>query len=105
VANRTFLNVVNGAIGILVLYIIGFVLVQVFQCRPLNALWLQFSYPDHYTKKFTCISEGIGPVSNAIVSVATDFMTDLLPIFLFRQLHLPKREKVALYVLFSLGFM
>src|SRR5438034_3733514 len=90
VANRTFINVVNGAIGILVLYIIGFVLVQVLQCRPLDALWLQFSYPHHYTKKFTCLYEGVGPVSNAIASAATDFMTALLPMFLFRQLHFPK---------------
>jgi hypothetical protein len=105
VANRVFNGVVNGVIVIDILYLVGFVLVMLLQCRPVRANWAQFSYPDPYTEKFHCVNEGIGPITNAWISAATDFMTAALPMFVFWQLHLPRRERLALYLLFGVGFM
>ena len=105
VANRIFNRVVNGAVVIDILYLVGFVLLLLLQCRPVRADWAQFSYPDPYTEKFHCVNEGIGPIANAWISAATDFMTAALPMFVFWQLQLPRREKLTLFLLFGVGFM
>ena len=105
VANRTFIGLVNCAIGILVLYAVVFILLMVFQCWPVPAFWLQYSFPEPYTEKFSCIDPGVVPLANACVSVITDFMAAILPMFLFWQLHMPKREKLGLGIVFGVGFM
>jgi hypothetical protein len=105
VARRSFIAVVNGMIIFLVLYTVAFLLLMVLQCRPVASYWRQFSFPDPYTEEFTCMHEGLVPMSNAIISVVTDFITAILPTFLFWQLHMPSREKLALSILFGIGFM
>jgi hypothetical protein len=105
VARRSFIAVVNGMIVFLVLYAVAYLLLMVFQCRPTESYWRQFSFPDPYTEEFSCMHEGIVPISNAIISVVTDFITAILPTFLFWQLHMPSREKLALSILFGIGFM
>lgn len=45
------------------------------------------------------------PISNACISVVTDFLAALLPIFLFLQLQMPKRDKYGLGAIFGVGFM
>ena len=103
--DRLAINIVNGAIIIMFMYWIVFVLLMVFQCRPTAAYWLQYSFPKGYTTKFTCMFEGKVPIANAIISVTTDFFIGLLPIYLFRDLRVPIREKIALGVLFGIGFL
>lgn len=78
---------------------------MIFQCRPVDAYWKQFSYPDPYTENFSCLFEGAVPMANAIVSVVTDFLTALLPICLFVQVQLPMRQKISLGIVFGIGFM
>lgn len=105
VVNYTFIGLVNCAIALLVLYAVVFTFLMVFQCRPASAFWLQYSFPQPYTDKFSCIDASIVPLANACVSVVTDFMAAILPMFLFRQLHIPKREKLGLGIVFGVGFL
>jgi len=49
--------------------------------------------------------EGKVPIANAIISVSTDVLLGLLPIYLFKDLRVPIREKIALGVLFGVGFL
>ncbi|KFY12264.1 hypothetical protein V492_03982 [Pseudogymnoascus sp. VKM F-4246] len=74
-------------------------------CRPISSYWLQFSYPDPYTEKFSCLYEGSVPISNACISVVTDFFAAMLPMFLFLQLQMPKRDKYGLGAIFGVGFI
>lgn len=97
--------IVNIALGILAMYGITFVVLMAMQCQPTEAYWMQFSYPVPYAKDFKCMFEGITPMSNAIISVITDFITALLPMLLFTQLRIPKVEKIALSILFGVAFV
>ncbi|RDL37506.1 Uncharacterized protein BP5553_04939 [Venustampulla echinocandica] len=100
-----FIYIVNGAIVAQVIYGITFVLLMVLQCRPISAYWLQYSYPTPYTEKFSCLYEGTVPMANACVSVVTDFLAAMLPMFLFMQLKMPRRDKFGLGAIFGVGFM
>jgi hypothetical protein len=100
-----FNRVVNISIVSIVVYFVGFVLAMVLQCRPTDSYWLQFSYPKPYDRPFHCVFEGEVPMANAVISVVTDFVAALLPMFLFHYLRLPIREKIALSVLFGVGFL
>jgi len=99
------INILNGAIITMFIYFIVFILLMVFQCRPTASYWLQYSFPGIYTTNFTCMFEGNVPMANAIISVITDFLIGLLPIYLFKDLRVPIREKIALGVLFGVGFL
>ncbi|RDL30491.1 Uncharacterized protein BP5553_10369 [Venustampulla echinocandica] len=101
----TSIFLVNTAIVGQSAYGIIFAFVGIFQCRPVNAYWLQFSYPHPYTEKFSCYYEGTVPLANACVSVVTDFLTALLPICLFLQMQIPKRDKYALAAIFGVAFI
>lgn len=105
VSRPAFLYVINAAIVAQTMYGITFVLLMLFQCRPISSYWLQFSYPHLYTEKFSCLYEGLVPISNACISVVTDFFAALLPMFLFLQLQMPKRDKYGLGAIFGVGFM
>ncbi|KKZ61516.1 hypothetical protein EMCG_00595 [[Emmonsia] crescens] len=104
-SRRLYMIIVNIALGILAMYGITFVVLMAMQCQPTEAYWMQFSYPVPYTKEFKCMFEGITPISNAIISVITDFITALLPMLLFTQLRIPKVEKIALSILFGVAFL
>lgn len=105
IAKSRFMTVVNGMIVVLVLYTMTFFLLMLLSCRPPQAYWLRFSFPEQYQREYSCFVDGEVQLANAIVSVLTDFITAMLPMFLFWQLHIPLREKVALSVLFGIGFV
>lgn len=105
VSRPGLLYVVNAAIAAQAIYGIAFVLLMILQCQPISSYWLQFSYPDPYTEKFHCLYEGSVPISNACISVVTDFLAAMLPMFLFLQLQMPKRDKYGLAAIFGVGFM
>lgn len=105
VSRPTSLYLVNGVIAFQTIYGITFALLMIFQCRPIESYWLQFSYPNLYTEKFSCFYEGSVPISNACVSVVTDFFAAMLPMFLFLQLQMPKKDKYGLGAIFGVGFM
>lgn len=95
----------NGAIAAQGVYGIAFTLLMILQCRPINSYWLQYSYPEPYTESFSCFYEGSVPIANAVVSVVTDFLAAMLPMVLFLQLQMPRRDKFGLAAIFGIGFM
>lgn len=99
------INIVNSAIVMMILYWVVFVLLMALQCRPTASYWLQYSFPHAYTEPYTCMFEGKVPMANAIISVTTDFMIGLLPIYLFWHLRVPIREKIVLGILFGVAFL
>ena len=74
-------------------------------CRPVQAIWLRFD--PTYTGKFQCVSpftETWTAQLAGALSVFSDVYALILPGFLLMQLTMPIRQKVALYVVFGLGF-
>lgn len=87
-----------------ILYFFSFGLTLLLLCHPLHAYWDAFNPVWAATHKFHCAAENVAlPVSSAL-SVVGDFYSTLLPLILVYHLQLPRRQKLALYALFALGF-
>lgn len=101
---RCFLIAVWVGIVYNILYCIGFILTLCLLCRPLDAYWKSFNPEYYFTAKYKCGSEQLAEPLSAIFSVIGDFYSTVLPLTLVSRLTLPRRQKWALYFLFSLGF-
>ncbi|KAK7699056.1 hypothetical protein SLS64_011970 [Diaporthe eres] len=75
------------------------VIVCIFQCSPVQA-----AYDLNITNK-TCININAFYLANAAVNISTDFLTYTLPIKMVSKLQMPKRQKIGLGVMMSLGFL
>jgi hypothetical protein len=79
-------------------------------CKPFKAIWLQWDlvwvYANAY--KFHCqpakITLLVGQLSGAF-SVISDFYSVLLPSILLLQMRLNKRQRIALFLVFGLGYV
>jgi len=92
-----------GAIIFTAGYCIAFVLVLVFNCSPTDSYWR--SYNLAYTKEYTCVdTRHLNPVSGAL-SVFSDLYSVILPMGMLRHFEAPRRQKMALNAVFSLGLL
>lgn len=103
--SRPFIIAVWVGIAYNIIYTAGFVLTLCLIYRPLPAYWLSFDPVYYRTADFTHGSEQIAEPLSAIFSVIGDAYSTILPLVLVSQLSLPRRQKWALYGLFSLGFL
>lgn len=89
-------------IALNVAYIIVFVTVSVFQCRPIRAAWLRWdgSYADAY-----CNSENKQAWASAAINMILDIMTMSLPLMELSKLTLKTKKKVFVMLMFSVGFL
>lgn len=87
-----------------IIYLVGFILTLLLLCRPLDAYWKSFDPEYRATANYTCGSEQIAEPLSGILSVIGDAYSTILPLVLVSRLTLPRRQKWALYFLFSLGF-
>ncbi|KAJ0114139.1 hypothetical protein J7T55_007973 [Diaporthe amygdali] len=74
------------------------VIVCIFQCTPVQA-----AYDLNITNK-KCININAFYLANAAVNISTDFLTYTLPLKMVSKLNMPKRQKIGLGVMMSLGF-
>lgn len=52
-----------------------------------------------------CVNINAFYLANAAVNISTDFLTYTLPIKMVTKLQMPKRQKIGLGVMMSLGFL
>ena len=74
------------------------ILSQVFSCVPTQAFW-------DWTIEAYCLPREPMWYSNAAVNIVTDFALFVTPLIVLRTLKLPRRQKLALYFVFALGFL
>ncbi|KAK3075912.1 hypothetical protein LTR53_000341 [Teratosphaeriaceae sp. CCFEE 6253] len=92
-----------GAILFTACYCISFSLALILNCRPTEAYWKSFSLA--YTADYTCAdTRNLNPLSGAL-SVFSDFYSVVLPMGMLRHFEAPKRQKMALNAVFSLGLL
>lgn len=77
-------------------YAIAAVMASIFACWPIKKFWNPL-LPGR------CIYFAALWYANAGVQISTDILVCLLPMFVFRSLHLPKAQKYSLIAVFSLG--
>ena len=66
----------------------------VFQCVPISANWMGGG---------RCVDQRVLYVSTAGFTILTDALVLLLPVYILRNLNIPKKTKVALLFVFLLG--
>ena len=103
--SKSFQRVTQLTVAFIVAYSIAFTLVPIFGCQPISAFWDQsdiFKVATGYTYK--CFDEGADVFSAAVISTAQDLITAILPTFIYWNLQIPFRQKVALFIIFAIGY-
>lgn len=73
-------------------------LVVIFQCNPINHNWKLY-------EPGTCIKQTEFGVSTACLTILTDLIALALPFYIFLDLKIAKRTKIALLFVFALGLV
>ncbi|KAL2270786.1 hypothetical protein VTJ83DRAFT_157 [Remersonia thermophila] len=92
---RLAAKIMLGVVGISHAWIIATMLTT---CVPIEAVW------DVGKKETAYCHPGNVWWSHAGINIATDFLISILPLTVLHKLHIPPRQKVALYLVFLLGF-
>jgi hypothetical protein len=103
--SRAFLIATWVGIIYNILYFFSFGLTLLLLCQPLHSFWDSFSLTWVATHDYSCAGENAALPASSAFSVLGDFYSTVLPLILVYHLDLPKRQKVALYILFAMGFM
>ena len=75
-----------------------FVLVTIFQCKPISFAWQRTSI-----REGSCVNYNAAAWANAGVNILHDFLIVVLPLQELRALQLSKMKKVGVYAMFSIG--
>jgi hypothetical protein len=92
-------RMVKGLIVILMVPLIPFIVLTIFQCKPINAYWTE-GRPGS-----KCRNDILGVYINGGLNIFVDIALILIALPRILQLHLKKRQKWALVGVASLGFL
>ncbi|KAE8152129.1 hypothetical protein BDV25DRAFT_170775 [Aspergillus avenaceus] len=96
---RSFRNAVYVVIGLNMCYLIAFVLISVFQCRPLQGAWLHWDGE----REYHCNNINAQGWSAAVFNMALDLVVMIMPLRELYNLQLSLRKKCFVMCMFSLG--
>ncbi|KAN0101513.1 hypothetical protein V8E51_012023 [Hyaloscypha variabilis] len=77
---------------------LAFVMVTIFQCRPISFAWAKTSMHEG-----TCLNYNAAAWTNAGVNILQDFLIVVLPLHELRSLQLCKAKKLGVYAMFGMG--
>ncbi|CAI7663970.1 unnamed protein product [Penicillium glandicola] len=97
--DRQFRTVTYIAIAFNVAYLITFVLISVFQCRPLPGAWLRWDGEEN----FQCNNINAQGWASAVVNMVLDITIMALPLKQLYHLNLSMKKKLYVICMFSLG--
>ncbi|GFF34748.1 hypothetical protein IFM61606_04720 [Aspergillus udagawae] len=96
---RPFRVMTYVVIGLNAGYLIAFVLISVFQCRPIKGAWLRWDGEGHYS----CNNINAQGWSAAAINMILDLTVMALPLRELYRLNLSLRKKLFVMSMFSLG--
>jgi hypothetical protein len=88
-------------IGLNTSYLIVFVLITTFQCRPIKGAWLHWDGEGHYK----CNNINAQGWSAAAINMVLDLIVMALPLRELYHLNLSLRKKLFVMSMFSLGLL
>ncbi|KAF2738484.1 hypothetical protein EJ04DRAFT_549959 [Polyplosphaeria fusca] len=91
--------VLHASVTFVALIGIGFFFLGIFLCNPVSDYW-NFAAPAD-----TCIDEGKATLGVGVANCFADALCTVLPIPMISRLQLPPRQRIAVIILFSLGFI
>jgi hypothetical protein len=99
--DRRFRIATYIAIALNLSYLIAFVLISVFQCRPLPGAWLHWDGEGN----FQCNHINAQGWAAAIINMVLDILVMVLPLRQLYKLNLSVTKKVYVMCMFSLGVL
>ncbi|EME85077.1 uncharacterized protein MYCFIDRAFT_121253, partial [Pseudocercospora fijiensis CIRAD86] len=102
-SSKYWIWAVIAAICFTVAYSLAFILTLVFNCSPTEAYWKAFD--PSYTHPHSCVNTTIVNLLAGIMAAISDLYSVVLPCMMTRHIQLPRPQKIALYVIFSLGLL
>lgn len=91
------------AIAVTAIYSLLFIFMLIFSCSPTAAYWESFN--PYYQEDFHCIQSQYTNVLSGGMSIASDLYSVLLPCIMLRKFDAPRRQKIALNIIFCLGLI
>lgn len=101
--NKRWKYAIIMAIAITAAYSIGFIIVLITACSPTSAYWRIFN--PFYQGKYKCYDTKISNILSGVLSVASDLWSVLLPCIMLYNFDAPRRQKIALNIIFCLGLL
>lgn len=78
-------------------------------CRPFESYWLAVNLDWRKMNvrgvDWQCYNEGVSTAVANAVSIIQDFLTCSIPMFIFWRLQMPRQQKIALAILFGIGYL
>lgn len=105
--SRAFLYCVYASIAYVAVYFVIYFLALFGICVPLSTYWKQadWGWYEANSNSFHCLPEGKMLISSAVISASQDFIACGLPMILFSTLQMPRRQKIALSMVFMVGIL
>lgn len=92
-----------AAIGITVTWTLAFCIMLIVTCNPTDASWKV--YDPTYTEDWTCADTRKSSFVAGVLAVVSDCYSLILPWSMIWPLEMPKRQKLALNMVFSFGIV
>ncbi|MDI1492651.1 MAG: hypothetical protein OHK93_004433 [Ramalina farinacea] len=96
ILNKTYRYLIYGTMTFVSLTVFSCVMAKIFQCTPINAAW-------DTEKKGSCINRVGLYLSNAGLDIFQNLFIYVLSIKVLYQLNMPKKQRIALIVIFVVG--
>ncbi|KAI2835595.1 hypothetical protein CBS115988_2031 [Aspergillus niger] len=96
---RNFRSLTYIVIGLNIAYLLAFVLVSIFQCRPIQGAWLHWDGEGNYK----CNHINAQGWASAIINMLLDLIVMILPLKQLYELQLSIKKKAFVMCMFSLG--
>jgi hypothetical protein len=93
------------AISFTIAYTIAFCIMLLVNCSPTEAYWRAFDISYALTKSYTCLDTSAINAITGVCAAVSDVYAVALPCIITWHYAIPRRQKVALNVIFSLGFI
>src|SRR5579871_484288 len=92
-----------------IMYMATWISVILLTCRPFESYWLAVNLDWRKTNirgvDWQCYDEGVSTAVSNAVSIIQDFLTCSIPTFILWKLQIPRQQKIALAILFIIGYL
>lgn len=97
---------IRFAIAFTIAYTVAFCIMLLVNCSPTKAYWMAFDFKYALTEDYTCMDTSVINTMAGVCAAISDVYAVALPCILTWQLSsVPKRQKIALFGIFSLGLV
>jgi len=99
----------RATIAFVIMYMLTWIFATFLGCSPINSYWLSFNSDWRKTNirgaDWQCYNEGVSTAVANVVSISQDLLTCGVPMIACWRLQTTWRQKIALAILFGVGYL